>query len=639
MTYTASSAFLKVLSNAGITHAFVNWGSDHPALLEDLQRQRIEGDGSGTEPKIVTCPNEMVALSAAQGYAQVTGKPAAVIVHVDVGTQALAGAVHNVDRGRVPVLIYAGASASTSRNELKGTRNEWIMWIQDIPDQSAIIRQYMRHTIQIQTGKNIGQVVNRALQIGTSEPQGPVYLWARREAMEQELSPSEYDSITSTHKKPPLPIAPAGLSPGDVEKLSSALLAAKHPLIITSHLGRNVHAISPLIALSGLLAIPIFCSCPSALNVPFSHPYLVGITYLNPGPQTDALKSHLNKADVVLVLESDLPWLPLFCSPNSEAKVFIVDSGDPLKTNVGTWELGLHPGVQLLAKADPETVLEQALDSLHREMNEEGVTEKVKPVVQARGDELKAGRGTWVKSLDEAESLGAEGASRITVPHIMRALRAATHKPEDPLKTLLVSEAISNYGLVWEHLRAETPGSVLTSGGSSLGYALGACAGAYFGEEVMAGADERKKHDLIVAVVGDGSYMFGVPSSAFWIARRYNTPFLTIVLNNGGWKSPKFSMLGVHPQGHGSRSLSGEQLSVGFKFNEEEDPDYSQIAVAATSGWAWGKRVGSRSGAGSGSTKSLEEAYEELRGVLEEAVRVVVEERRCAIVDVVLESL
>jgi hypothetical protein len=84
--YTASSVFLQSLADAGITHAFVNWGSDHPALLEDLERQRIQGDGN-TKPEIVTCPNEMVALSAAQGYAQVTGKPAAVIVHVDVGTQ------------------------------------------------------------------------------------------------------------------------------------------------------------------------------------------------------------------------------------------------------------------------------------------------------------------------------------------------------------------------------------------------------------------------------------------------------------------------------------------------------------------------------------------------------------------------
>ena len=37
-TVTASSVFLKSLLDAGITHIFVNWGSDHPALLEELQR-------------------------------------------------------------------------------------------------------------------------------------------------------------------------------------------------------------------------------------------------------------------------------------------------------------------------------------------------------------------------------------------------------------------------------------------------------------------------------------------------------------------------------------------------------------------------------------------------------------------------
>jgi thiamine pyrophosphate-dependent acetolactate synthase large subunit-like protein len=83
--YTTSSIFLLTLARAGITHAFVNWGSDHPALLEDVARQVASPEG--TALKIVTCPNEMVALSAAQGFAQACGKPAAVIVHVDVGTQ------------------------------------------------------------------------------------------------------------------------------------------------------------------------------------------------------------------------------------------------------------------------------------------------------------------------------------------------------------------------------------------------------------------------------------------------------------------------------------------------------------------------------------------------------------------------
>lgn len=83
--YTTASVFLTTLSRVGVTHIFANWGNDHPAFLEELERQRVEEGKPLLD--IVTCPNEMVALSAAQGYASVTGKPAAVIVHVDVGTQ------------------------------------------------------------------------------------------------------------------------------------------------------------------------------------------------------------------------------------------------------------------------------------------------------------------------------------------------------------------------------------------------------------------------------------------------------------------------------------------------------------------------------------------------------------------------
>lgn len=97
MVLTTSSLFLHTLGQVGIDHVFVNWGSDHPAMLEELERQRAT---NGTHTlTIVTSPNEMVALSAAQGYAQVTGKPAAVIVHVDVGTQVRLPCVIFISRG------------------------------------------------------------------------------------------------------------------------------------------------------------------------------------------------------------------------------------------------------------------------------------------------------------------------------------------------------------------------------------------------------------------------------------------------------------------------------------------------------------------------------------------------------------
>jgi len=79
-------------------------------------------------------------------------------------------------------------------------------------------------------------------------------------------------------------------------------------------------------------------------------------------------------------------------------------------------------------------------------------------------------------------------------------------------------------------------------------------------------------------------------------------------------------MLGVHPEGHGSK-VTGSQLSVGFG---PDMPDYVGIAVAATGGWAWGKRIA---------------AGDPLEETMAEAVRIVVEERRCAIVECVLESI
>ena len=111
--YTTASMIFKTLAEAGVTHAFVNWGNDHPAFLEELERERRASSDGTTAVAIVVCPHEIVALSTAQGYAQVTGRPAVVIVHVDVGTQVsvlVAGCVEA--RGlRVP----RGADAGSHR--------------------------------------------------------------------------------------------------------------------------------------------------------------------------------------------------------------------------------------------------------------------------------------------------------------------------------------------------------------------------------------------------------------------------------------------------------------------------------------------------------------------------------------------
>jgi acetolactate synthase-1/2/3 large subunit len=68
----------------------------------------------------------MVAMTCAHGYAQLTGRAQAVVVHVDCGTQALGGAVHNAVKARVPAFVFAGLSPATQEGEATGSRNEFI---------------------------------------------------------------------------------------------------------------------------------------------------------------------------------------------------------------------------------------------------------------------------------------------------------------------------------------------------------------------------------------------------------------------------------------------------------------------------------------------------------------------------------
>ncbi len=75
--------------------------------------------------------------------------------------------------------IFAGLSPFTQEGELKGSRNEFIQWIQDVSDQRGIVRGYMKYDNELRTAHNVKQIVHRAMQMAHSDPKGPVYLDGR----------------------------------------------------------------------------------------------------------------------------------------------------------------------------------------------------------------------------------------------------------------------------------------------------------------------------------------------------------------------------------------------------------------------------------------------------------------------------
>ncbi|WP_051939650.1 thiamine pyrophosphate-requiring protein [Phaeacidiphilus oryzae] len=544
---TASEAFLDALAAAGVEYVFANLGSDHPGLIEAYARAGATGDADRL-PRLVVCPHESVALSAAQGHAQVSGRPQAVVVHVECGTQNLGGMLHNAARGRVPVLIYAGASPYTQHGELPGSRNEFIHWLQDVRDQRGIVRGYVKYDNEFRTGRQVAQLTHRALQIARSEPAGPVYLTGPREVMEEPVPGG--GAVVPVDPAHFTPVAPAALDGATADRIAQALAGAEHPLIVTGNAGRDPAAVPELVRLAESAAIRVLESVPAYLNFPASHP-------LHAGYQWNQPRRHpaLAEADVVLVLGSDVPWIPTVNRPGPRARILVVDP-DPLKEQTPLW----HLPAELYARAHLGTAIRQLADR----------TERLPARRTAlRLDAARAAHAARTAELAGRERPDADG--RITPELTAAALREELARRGGD--TLVLSEAVSHYHVVSEHLRIDRPGGYLASGGSSLGWYAGAAIGAKL-------ADPARR---VVAVVGDGSYLFGVPASAQWTARRYGTPHLVVVLDNQGWQAPRLSTLALHPDGHAARSGA---FPVGFGPEEADLP-----GVAAAAGGAWGRTV------------------------------------------------
>ncbi|MEP6963683.1 MAG: thiamine pyrophosphate-requiring protein, partial [Acidobacteriota bacterium] len=507
--YTGASALIEALNDAGVSYLFANFGSDHPGIMEALAYAKSAGKPA---PRVITCPNEMVALTCAQGYYQLTGKPQAVLIHVDCGTQALAGAIHNVSRCRVPVIILAGASPYTQEGELSGSRNEFIHWLQDVPDQRGIVRGYMKYENELRTGRNVKQMIHRAMQIATSDPKGPVYLMAAREVFEEEIPPVKVDA-GRWQKIASLPLPEDGL-----DELVADLLAAKKPLVVTSYLGRNPAAVAELVRLCDRVGLGVLESVPNYMNFPADHP-----CYTGQQGNEKMQNAVLAEADLVIVLDCDVPWIPLFNRPSEGAKICHIDV-DPIKERMSMWYI---PAARVY-RADGESALRQIHARLDAARIDKGSAEK-------RRAHFAKIHKVWADALVEKEKPQSKG---ITPEYLTACVRRQTDRD-----AIIVNEGITNYSVINNHTMCSKPGTRFTSGASSLGWNGGAAM-------AMKLAAPAK---TVVCLTGDGSFMFSIPSTVHWMARKYKTPFLTVVYNNGGWRAPRFSMLGVHPEGFGSR--------------------------------------------------------------------------------------
>ena len=175
---------MRALMAQGVDCLFMNPGTDTIPIQEALSKLEQLGQ---PVPRTVLCLFELVALAAAHGYYQATGRPQAVLVHVDVGTQNLGGMLHNAQRGRAAVLISAGRTPYTTDSNVRGTRDTYIHWLQEQFDQHGIVRNFVKWDYELRRPEQMGEAIARGFQIAASDPAGPVYLTLPREVLMTEV--------------------------------------------------------------------------------------------------------------------------------------------------------------------------------------------------------------------------------------------------------------------------------------------------------------------------------------------------------------------------------------------------------------------------------------------------------------------
>ncbi len=503
---TVSDAYLALLADRGIDCLFANAGTDFAPIIESLARAEAEGL---KVPRPVTVPHENVAVCMALGYYLKTGRPQLVMVHVNVGTANAICALMNAWRGNIPILMSAGRTPFSEEGDLPGKRSGEIHWPQEMRDQGAMLREFVKWDYQLPNAEVLEAGVDRALNIAMSEPRGPVYLTLPREALAAPAGNFTFQS-PSRRRTPSAPWP----DPNAIDEAADMIAKAKNPLIITSSAGREEADWGKLSALAECFAIPVCQRKPRYAALSADDPMHMGF-------DPDA---RLAGADLVIVVECDVPWIPGKRAPGRDAKIIHLGV-DPIFSQYPMRGFPCDLAVTgVIGATLPALTLALAARS-----------GAARDLIEARRKRLGAERAAMLEGWREALARGRDmkPMSPAWITHCLDAV-----KGEDAI-------VIKESPLAFEHMRFTKPGTMYSAGAAGgLGWGLGTALG------VKAAAPDK----LVIATCGDGAYMFGNPIPAHYVSAAENLPFLTVVFNNAMWGAVKRNTREVYPDGYAAKS-------------------------------------------------------------------------------------
>ncbi|MHC3939054.1 thiamine pyrophosphate-requiring protein [Paenochrobactrum sp. BZR 201-1] len=559
---TVGDAIVQILQLRGVNCLF---GGAPTSMIEALANPDNVNENS---IRGIVTPHEQTSVAMAHGYYAATGRPQAVYLYSTVGTANGLNGIINASRAHIPMIVIAARSPIAEQRGIAGARDIHVQWSQESFDQASMLREYVKWDYEIRQPDQVVSVMERAFEVATAEPCGPVYISVPRDVLAAPLQSIAVDTPSRRITKTRVIADPEML-----DAAADLLASAKHPIIITSEAGRTEGGRNALAELSETGGFGVLEASPVYSNLAPEHPCHLGYIFAS------QVSPDLEKADVILVVDSDVPWFT--------ARVNI-----PKSTRV--IQLGIDPFYQQLPmRGFPCDV--PLIGHTEYSLNE--LTSRLK---------------TRINNETRKERISSHQMRR---NHQSNQLKDAIAKDEKltaitPLwANHCISQLISSESIIVNEYPADL--RILQPQGSNSYFGPSHAGGLGWGLAAALGIKVAKPDSEIICTLGDGAYYYCAPTSCHEVAAAENLPLLIIVFNNGGWNEVKKSVISTHPGGHAARANSVPLTSFGYR------ADFEKIVTAFG---GYGAKV---------------EKADELQSVLHEAMRVVREEKRQALVNII----
>src|SRR5215468_1394614 len=476
---SGKQAFLQILKQEGVEVMFGNPGTTELPLMDGLAR----------EPGIryILALQESVAIAMADGYAQASGKLAAVNVHTSPGLGNSMGMLYDATKAGSPLLLTAG------QHDQAMNLTEPILWSELTP----VARPYVKWAHEITRLEDLPRAVRRAAKTALAHPTGPVFISLPVDVLNAER---ELDLLAPTR------IAPR--TRGDLAAVAAAaemLAKARRPILIAGDAVAHGDALAEMAEVAELLGAPVYTECvPSTCSFPFTHPLYQG-AFPRLGPPIRAL---LMQHDLIFSVGGDLFTLSL------PSDVEPMPEGLPLiHLDVDPWEIGKNYPAKVAILGDPKATLPDLAEALRQRLSAPARKDAHVRIEQHRA--AMDARRQRLRAQAKAES------ERTPITPLALVAAAVDALPED---AIVVDESISSGGGLRELLTSSDSRGFYSLRGGGIGWGLPAALGVKLAQPARA----------VVALVGDGSAMY--TNQALWTAAHDAIPVVYVIVNNRSYR-------------------------------------------------------------------------------------------------------